>query len=155
MRTTTRQREAAALPKSVARKIDMTGDCWPWTGRIDRHGYGRYHEAKLAHRVVYELLVGPIPDGLQLDHLCHTHSDCKGGPTCRHRRCVNPIHLEVVTDAENRSRGFQVRKTRCVNGHPYDEQNTYLRRDGDGRRYCRACNLIAKAAYRARKRAAA
>lgn len=66
--------------------------CWPWTGRRDRKGYGEvYHDGRKAraHRVVFESMRGPIPEGMQLDHLC------------RNKGCVNPAHLEPVTNAEN------------------------------------------------------
>jgi hypothetical protein len=80
------------------------GRCWPWTGFVGPNGYP-YAGSRLAHRVVYEALVGPIPEGLQLDHLCHTlDRTCPGGPTCRHRRCVSPGHLEPVTGQENAER---------------------------------------------------
>lgn len=79
-----------------------------------------------AYRFAYEFLVGPIPDGLELDHLC------------RVRLCVNPAHLEPVTHAENNKRAG-VAKTHCKWGHPYNEANTYRRRDRPGNRQCRVC----------------
>jgi len=86
-------------------KVDKTGDCWIWNGGVGAGGYGAfgsYDEADdpitvRAHRYAYEALVGPIPAGLVLDHLC------------RVRRCVNPAHLEPVTNAENIRRGFDAR----------------------------------------------
>ena len=89
----------------------------------------------LAHRMIYELLVGPIPDGLEIDHLC------------RNRGCVNPGHMEPVTHRENLMRGDTVAaanpaKTHCIRGHPYDDENTY--RYGS-HRYCRACNKASHA----------
>jgi hypothetical protein len=81
--------------------------CWEWTGQINGSGYGLLNAAPstwLAHRWAYEWLVGPISDGLTLDHLCHTNDPhCPPGP-CRHRRCVNPAHLEPVTQSENARR---------------------------------------------------
>ena len=122
-----------ALPVRIQRLIDV-GDCWTWTGYVTNLGYGRVWangKASPAHRVVYELLVGPIPADLTIDHLC------------KNTRCVNPDHLEAVTMRENVIRGtgpsaVNAAKTHCMYGHPFDEANTYLRRDGRGRQ-CRAC----------------
>lgn len=130
-----------------------SGECWPWTGSIDPHGYGRFvaDGEQLAHRYSYRLAYGSIPEA-ELDHTCHTHTAaCGGGRSCPHRRCVNPAHLEPVTHAENADRiaasvrtrratvrgAQQMAKTHCPKGHPYDEQNTYV--DKRGCRNCRAC----------------
>lgn len=127
-------------------KIDrQTDGCWVWLGSVMPNGYGR-QGSELAHRLVYELLVGPIPDGLTLDHLCR----CK--------RCVNPAHLEPVTAAENTARAMPYRnhrngraeRTSCPEGHPYDEANTLL--VGSWRR-CRACNRERQRKLHAARRA--
>lgn len=124
-------------PDSLWQRVDKRGDdeCWPWLGALT-HGYG-------PHRAAYELLVGPIPEGLQLDHLCHTRDiECAGGFTCPHRRCVNPAHLEPVTTRENlmRSRvaipAVNARKTHCPQGHPYAGDNL---RYWNGQRVCLTC----------------
>lgn len=113
------------------------GGCLLWTGQIDKAGYGR-RGGRLAHRLVYEMEVGPVPDALPLDHLC------------RVTRCVNPLHLEPVSQRENLLRspltfqGRNARKTHCPQGHPYDEANTY--RPPRGGRICRACSRARRTA---------
>lgn len=127
-------------------KVDKTGDCWLWTGCLTHGGYGQLTSENRkwsAHRFAYSLLVGPIPEGLDLDHLC------------RVRNCVNPAHLEPVTRAENLHRGFgtgfqvNASKTHCAQGHPYDEANTIYSKRG---RICRTCRNRWRRERRARKR---
>lgn len=116
-------------------KVSKSEGCWEWTGGRWANGYGQFWLRRgknlAAHRFAYTTLVGPIPDGMTLDHLC------------RNRACVNPDHLEVISLRENILRGGNgaannARKTHCPNGHPYDLFNTYEKRDGKGR-MCRAC----------------
>ena len=108
--------------------------CWLWDAGGNGNGYGRFRYAgrqRYAHRVVYELLVGPIPDGLQIDHLC------------RVRCCVNPQHMQPVTQQENIRRGLagahEAVKTHCPHGHAYTLGNTYV--NPRGSRECRTCRL--------------
>ena len=116
--------------------VEQADGCWLWAASKNLDGYGRFllnGKIVLAHRYAYELLVGPIPDGLQLDHLC------------RVRHCVYPPHLEPVTSRENILRGEGItakesRKTHCAHGHAFDEANTYHRPSRPQGRYCRTCN---------------
>lgn len=125
--------------------ISDKASCWEWTSAHDgQGGYGRFWmdgTSRPAHRVAYELAVGPIPDGMQLDHLC------------RNRRCVNPSHLEPVTARENRRRAVAAMTpvSECPQGHPYDLTNTYV--TPQGRRDCRACRRARNLTYYHRQRA--
>lgn len=125
--------------------VDEATGCWVWQLGRDRDGYGLKWTpsgTRGAHRVYYGRLVGPIPEGLQLDHLC------------RVRHCVNPVHLEVVTNQENSQRGLKGRLvTHCAQGHEYTPENTYIRREG--RRTCRECHRTRQREYERRKRAEA
>lgn len=115
-------------------KVDTGGNggCWIWTAATFPEGYGLLGidgVPRLAHRISYELTVGPIPDGAQLDHIC------------RVRHCVNPDHLEPITRRENIRRGvspsaINARLTHCRRGHAFDEANTHV---ANGRRTCRTC----------------
>jgi hypothetical protein len=88
------------------------GGCWVWTAGLFPDGYGNFHKPGTgsygAHRWSYEHFTGAVPDGLQVEHMCHTREkdSCPGGVRCLHRRCVNPAHLEVLTKAENNKRGI-------------------------------------------------
>ena len=120
-------------------------ECWEWLGRLDQDGYGlspnRSVNDRGAHRAMYRLYVGPIPEGLTLDHLC------------RNRSCVNPAHLEPVLNAENTRRGGNAIKTHCVNGHEFTEANIYRytnERYPNGRRTCKACIFERSTARRKR-----
>lgn len=133
-----------AEPRVTMRRPE--GACWPWYAFIDPQGYGRHGRTSMAHRVVYEALVGPIPEGLQLDHLC------------RNRSCVNPAHLEPVTMHENIVRGASpfarnYRKVYCKRGHLFTPENTRLNKKGW--RTCKTCANESARRSRARKRAVA
>lgn len=124
-------------------KVTKTQDCWLWTGSRNTGGYGRFalthKDYVAAHRYAYVLTYGPIPVGLELDHV-----KARG---CRYRHCVNPDHLEPVTARENvmRSDGVaavNARKAMCVAGHPLEGANLYIR--PNGKRECIACRTLRK-----------
>lgn len=131
-------------PTSIERfwaKVDKSGECWLWTGCLNRDGYGHISDGSLAHRFSYEIHVGPIPDGLTIDHLC------------RSRACVNPDHLEPVTLRTNILRGtspsaVNAVKTHCKNGHPFDSANTRIL--PEGWRRCRLCERDRSRKYAAK-----
>lgn len=110
----------------------VLGPCWFWTGPQMPNGYGKHRvrpgaPERATHRIMYEHTIGPVPKGMQLDHLC------------RNRICCNPAHLEPVTGGINtlRQDHAQRRKTHCPQGHDYTPDNTIRR---NGRRFCRACS---------------
>lgn len=121
-------------------KVDASASCWVWTAAKAGKGYGKYttkidgrQTYPYAHRYAWESLVGPIPDGMTLDHLC------------KNRLCVNPDHLEVVTQGVNSLRGnsgpaLNARKTHCPAGHEYSKENTRISKQGY--RACRACHRV-------------
>lgn len=150
-----------SLPDRMERKIRRTdAGCWEWTGSMAHGGYGSIgigsrtdgsRRTTSTHRYAYELLVGPIPDGLDIDHLC------------RNRACCNPDHLEPVTRSENlrRGRSAEVRRqqaaliTHCPHGHEYTPENTRLVTTKTGvARHCRACNRVRSLAHYYAKKAA-
>lgn len=119
-------------------KVTKVGTCWKWGASMTAGGYGKFSagtgEWRLAHRVSYELFVGPISKGMQIDHLC------------RNTWCVNPEHLEAVTGRVNVLRGNTMpaknaAKTHCKNGHELNDENAY--RFGR-KRLCRICRAAAE-----------
>jgi hypothetical protein len=134
-------RQLVPLDQRFWTKVNKNGPlwngtpCWLWVAGKYIGGYGKISRGRVAwgharaHRVAYELLVGPIPKGLEIDHLCRNHG------------CVNPAHMEPITHRENLLRGCapcarNAQKTHCKYGHPFDEANTSMWR---GHRQCRTC----------------
>jgi HNH endonuclease len=130
------------------------GSCWLWTRATSKEGgYGQFsigRRSVRAHCYAYELLVGPVPEGLTIDHLCRVPA-CIKAVADEH----GPAHLEAVTQAENNHRGNgwsgrNGRKTHCIRGHELTEANIYREPGRPQRRSCRACNAGKKARRRAR-----
>jgi hypothetical protein len=155
-RETDRMRDGMDLLESIRGHVSKADSgCLEWTGVLGKGGYGMLHVAnrsrpragsvmRSVHRVVWEMLCGPIPHGLVIDHLC------------RNRRCVNPAHMEVVTPVENTLRGdvgkHWARRTHCKHGHEYTAENTRVVR---GARVCRECQRISALSRWRRRRAEA
>ncbi|MCT9090599.1 HNH endonuclease [Streptomyces sp. ASQP_92] len=129
----------------LARLTDTERGCWEWIGTRDRYGYGQMWvdgRYRSTHRLAYERLRGPIPDGLEIDHLC------------RNRACANPDHLEPVTHRTNILRGVsfaacKARQTHCIHGHAFTSATVY--RAPNGTRKCRPCRTTANQRYRRRR----
>lgn len=129
-------------------KLTQVGECWEWSGYRNAKGYGQatYLQHRfLTHRLAYELLVGPIPEGLIVMHACDNPP------------CCNPNHLRVGTRGDNQQdmarkrRSPHLAKTHCPKNHPYDEANTIVR--PNGARACRECKRADARRYMAQKRA--
>ncbi|GGU52168.1 HNH endonuclease signature motif containing protein [Streptomyces lavendofoliae] len=143
----------------LSRVEKTTHGCWLYPHQLTEQGYGRITDdlgrTVHAHRASYAAFVGPIPDGLQVDHDCHNRDlTCVGGPQCLHRRCVNPAHLRAVTARANILSGRTVAarnaaKTHCPQGHEYTAENTYTL-EGHGRQ-CLICVRKQKASQKPKK----
>lgn len=142
-----RARKSPTEALTEAKANETAEGCWPWPLVQASTGYpqpvigadGRGHKAYV---VVYEDQFGPVPEGLTLDHLCHTRSTtCAGGPSCLHRRCVRPDHLELATALEQAQRRVNVTSSACSRGHERTDVNTrnYTKSDGYTVRICRDC----------------
>lgn len=145
--------KAVSVFWSFVDKSQVGTGCWHWTGSTNGVGYGSFTRASLSkvrmtHRIAYELTIGAIPTGLELDHLC------------RDTLCCNPAHLEPVTRAENIRRGMMAiasrrkgERTHCVNGHEFTPNNTIMStqngfREGYKSRVCRACYRVTRQKWR-------
>ena len=131
-------------------RVTKTDTCWLWD-KSGRYGYGRFcagarpYRTVHAHRWAYEALIGPIPEGLELDHLC------------RNRACVNPVHLEPVSHQVNVLRGFSPsaensHRTHCPQGHPLEGANLYRYQN---ERQCRTCRAEASRRFKEQRASAA
>jgi hypothetical protein len=149
--TTERKRMMLTLLEQFEERFipEPNSGCWLWLMKLTSFGYGQIKvrgKPSRAHRISYELYRGPIPDDLGLDHLCRIKS------------CVNPFHLEPVPQKTNVLRGIgltsiNAKKTHCIHGHAFDEQNTRLKRWRNfTMRVCRECNRLKSRKYRLERR---
>lgn len=143
------EREFQRRLRRFMSKVAFLDSCWMWTGARDRRGYGTFVVStglrRSAYRWLYETLIGDVPEGKELDHLCRQPS------------CVRPDHLEPVTHLENVRRGnagghAQRARTHCPKGHPYSGDNLHIRPDGG--RACNECSRIHSREYQRKRRAA-
>lgn len=129
----------------IEKIIKLPSGCWEWTGATVPFGYGVFQLGRgvgvtRSHRFAYELWVGPIPEGM---FVCHT---------CDNPPCCNPEHLFLGSNGDNmkdmhaKNRSWQRRRTHCPQGHPYDEENTWV--DTSGRRRCRKCRRVHRRAMK-------
>lgn len=130
--------------------IGEPDECWPWIGRRTPDGYGQFVTHNLwtshrqrAHRLVWRILVGPIPAEMVIDHKCHN------------RICVNPNHLQILSNVENAQRNGNAIKTHCVNGHEFTPENTWFSKEPHRRprRHCAACTRANNERASAQRRA--
>lgn len=150
LKTSAPDKYATAIERILGRLIEGPNGCVLWSGALTRKGYGQTSvggKSAAVHRLIYVHFKGPIPDGLEIDHLC------------RVRNCANPDHLEAVTHQENLRRGgspvgVNAQRTHCVNGHEFSPENTITcgRKGGRARRKCRACYNAARRRHRAQQR---
>lgn len=145
------------LPERFWRRVELADNgCWLWNGLTSRLGYGLIHVNPIevaTHKLAYQVLVGEVGEGLELDHLCHTSAlnECVAdGAECIHRRCCNPDHLEPVTHEENMRRA---RREFCRSGQ-HRLRGANLIPSSDGRRRCRACSASKQNARRRERRRA-
>ncbi len=149
--------ERISLEERLFRRRYIDGTCWRWTGFLSAQGYAQLTVAKRVlrlHRVAYELWIGAIPDGMEIDH------------TCRIRDCFNPDHLEVVTHRENIRRSSwkpylvsippRFELTHCAHGHEYSPENTRVAQSKKGPfKVCRTCHRAKEREYAEAKKARA
>ena len=142
------QRTWLRWPENLLTRMEpQPNGCIHYTGYLDVKGYGRVTRlsgSPLAHRAAYEHFVGPIPEGMTIDHECHNRDEtCAGGDSCRHRRCVNWEHLAPKPQGANTlasattPASVNAAKTHCIHGHEFEPENTYIRRNGN--RDCYEC----------------
>lgn len=136
---------AEQLQKIINRIEPQESGCWWYPAVTSNKGYATTRigwpvtKSMSVHKLSWIYYKGDIPDGMVIDHLCHDPAECEGGNNCVHRRCVNPDHLALVSEAENSKKSVRVFefRTHCVNGHLLDET---LGATSNGKRYCTACN---------------
>lgn len=161
---TTLQHRGSVAERLMARVNIAADGCWHYDGYINDRGYGLIlvdRRSTTVHRAAYAAFVGPIPPGLDVDHLCHNRDGgCGGGFTCLHRRCFNPDHLGVATRGVNARRSRHTIQTKfaartsCNYGHPFSESNTLWVTDSRHVRPYRRCKTCSRERARLKRWAA-
>ena len=135
------------LERIVNRFVKQPNGCWHHPSKPNNKGYGVTRvgwpviKGEKLHRLSWMYFNGDIPEGMVIDHLCHNPNICEGGNTCKHRRCVNPEHLQLLTESENNAKTVRILKFRtlCKNGHKLKD-NIYQYKSGERTRFaCYTC----------------
>jgi hypothetical protein len=134
---------------AIAKIVILPNGCWEWRGATNRkNGYSlistKKGKTKIGHRLIWEIVNHqPFPAKLVGDHTCHDPKICKLGDACPHRRCLNPEHVDPVTQAVNLQRGEQQNRSHCPKGHEYTPENTYKHKNRNSKT-CRRCTIDGK-----------
>jgi hypothetical protein len=151
--------KSKTLEDYLSEKIVTEEGCWTLSANLNAGGYTKVNIQK-KQLLLHRLVMGEIPVGMDVDHVCHNEAaskgTCTGGLTCRHRRCFNPEHLRFATRSENLSAGSKAfwNKPACPSGHPRSKENMFV--DTYGRPVCKPCHryqsMLAKRIWRKRKK---
>jgi hypothetical protein len=147
------------LEDYISEKIVTEDGCWNLVANVNHAGYTKV-SIKGKQSLLHRLIMGEVPSGLDVDHVCHNEAaakgECKGGTTCKHRRCFNPEHLRLATRSENLASGSKAfwNQDACPSGHLRTKENMFI--DTYNRPVCKPCHryqsMLAKRLWRKRKK---